>query len=188
VAVWLEALILIVAQTNEECKCRAEDALLLQVALECNIYPLGYLKNFYLSTCSPTAISKPNPNPTAISTKNTDFVYLCRCAPPDLRVVALVVGGPGATNDDGGGVAASSLFTLSLCQLPICFFLSFHFFLLWHLLFLTSSLFCFGNPDFFSFLTWSIFASRVFTCRFFVFFDLARFYFSDLAGFYSALF
>jgi len=48
VAVWLEALILIVAQTNEECKCRAEDALLLQVALECNIYPLGYLKNLPL--------------------------------------------------------------------------------------------------------------------------------------------
>ena len=38
-------------------------------------------------TRSPTAISKPNPNPTAISTKNADFVYLCRCAPPDLRVV-----------------------------------------------------------------------------------------------------
>ena len=39
-------------------------------------------------TRSPTAISNPTPNLTAISTGTADFVYLCSCPPPDLRIVA----------------------------------------------------------------------------------------------------
>ena len=60
-------------------------------------------------TRSPTAISKPNPNPTAISTKNADFVYLCRCAPPDLRVVVSHIETALVSADPSGFLPLSSL-------------------------------------------------------------------------------
>jgi hypothetical protein len=51
----------------------------------------------------PTAISNPNPNPTAISAKTADFLYLCRCAPPDLRAVAWGVYKARHQGKTGGG-------------------------------------------------------------------------------------